>query len=310
MLRMAPPAITAKPLRRDEVGAGFTARNLPDGQIKCDRRWIVCPVLLALSCKNILIFRNRKSVYIHSHPVPHRGRFAVVTNAGWDVMDARASARMDVAGRVEPRERLAGAQDERRLSVRQNRVVLTPVAGAKSAVANPTRPGWAAANPPTTVTRRIRRRGEHGISCKAITQGMPDASAEPVCSCVHPHFPLRTRPRVQRAPGIPCALALEGGKLIAKLGRIAPRECEGVSPHRRPGERRDPLRRGLSLKDAVGRLSRNTTSCGYGSRLLVRNCALGRDDVRENAVVARSESDEAIHSFFRCRKWIASLRSQ
>jgi hypothetical protein len=37
-------------------------------------------------------------------------------------------------------------------------------------------------NPPTTVTRRIRRRGEHGISRKAITQGMPDASAEPVRS--------------------------------------------------------------------------------------------------------------------------------
>jgi hypothetical protein len=43
---------------------------------------------------------------------------------------------MAVAGRVEPRERFTGAQDERRLSVRQNRVVLTPVAGAKSAVAN------------------------------------------------------------------------------------------------------------------------------------------------------------------------------
>ena len=51
-------------------------------------------------------------------------------------MDARASARRAVAGRVEPRERLAGAQDERRLSVRQNRVVLTPVAGAKPAVAS------------------------------------------------------------------------------------------------------------------------------------------------------------------------------
>jgi hypothetical protein len=36
------------------------------------------------------------------------------------------------------------------------------------------------------VTKRIRRRGEHGISRKAITQGMPDASAEPVGSCAHP----------------------------------------------------------------------------------------------------------------------------
>ena len=93
---------------------------------------------------------------------------------------------MAVAGRVEPRERCAGAQDERRFGVRQNRVVLTPVAGAKSAVATQTRPGLRShLNPPTTVTRRIRRRGERGISRKAITQGMPDASAEPVCSCAH-----------------------------------------------------------------------------------------------------------------------------
>ena len=35
-------------------------------------------------------------------------------------------ARDGVAGRVEPRERLTGVQDERRFSVRQNRVVLTP----------------------------------------------------------------------------------------------------------------------------------------------------------------------------------------
>ena len=72
-------------------------------------------------------------------------------------------------------------------SVRQNRVVLTPVAGAKSAVTILTRPGSnRRKNPPTTVTRRIRRRGEHGISRKAATQGMPGASAEPVCSCAHP----------------------------------------------------------------------------------------------------------------------------
>src|SRR5258708_17486072 len=88
---------------------------------------------------------------------------------------------MAVAGRDEPRERPAGAQDERRFSVRQNRVVLTPVAGAKSAVAASSPTGIEELpNPPTTVARRIRRRGEHGISRKAITQGMSDASAEPV----------------------------------------------------------------------------------------------------------------------------------
>src|ERR1700682_5983219 len=129
-------------------------------------------------------------------PFRQEGRSRVVTNAGWDVVDARASARNAVAGRVEPRERLTGVQDERRFSVRQNRVVLTPVAGAKSAVANSNPTGVEQSqNPPTTVTRRIRRRGEHGISRKAITQGMPDASAEPVCSCAQSYSPLRTRPR-------------------------------------------------------------------------------------------------------------------
>ena len=48
---------------------------------------------------------------------------------------------IDVAGRVEPRERFTGVQDERRFSVRQNRVVLTPVADAKPAVANSIQPG-------------------------------------------------------------------------------------------------------------------------------------------------------------------------
>ena len=38
---------------------------------------------------------------------------------------------------------------------------------------------------------------------------------------------LHTRPRVQRAPGLPCALI--GRELRSSLGCIAPRECETVS---------------------------------------------------------------------------------
>ncbi len=38
-------------------------------------------------------------------------------------------------------------------------------------------------NPPMTVTRRIRRRGEHGISRKTIAQGRRNAPTVPVCSC-------------------------------------------------------------------------------------------------------------------------------
>ena len=42
------------------------------------------------SVKNILIFRNCKSVYIHGHPVPHEGRLAIVTDAGRDAVDVDA----------------------------------------------------------------------------------------------------------------------------------------------------------------------------------------------------------------------------
>src|SRR3984893_7896498 len=135
----------------------------------------------------ILIYRSPQSgVQLPPSRSDKRGgRASSRTRDGmwWTRQRRRAMA---VAGRVEPRERLTGGRDERRLSVRQNRVVLTPVAGAKSAVATQTRPELRShLNPPTTVTRRIRRRGERGISRRAITQGMPDASAEPVCSCAH-----------------------------------------------------------------------------------------------------------------------------
>jgi hypothetical protein len=46
-----------------------------------------------------------------------------------------------IAGRDEPRERSAGAQDDRRFCVRPSRVVLTPVAGAKLSEASRARPG-------------------------------------------------------------------------------------------------------------------------------------------------------------------------
>ena len=71
---------------------------------------------------------------------PTEGRIAIVTNAGWDAVDAAASARNVIAGRVS-RERSTSAQDERRQSVRQNRVVLAPVAGVKLSVADTIQPG-------------------------------------------------------------------------------------------------------------------------------------------------------------------------
>jgi hypothetical protein len=79
---------------------------------------------------------------------------------------------------------------------------------------------------------------------------------------------------VQRAPGIPCALYVEGDK-CKKLGRIAPREGEamsgnadGIAAHllSSPAHAGDPVRRGftaqalLSLEYWIARSSRATTS--------------------------------------------------
>jgi hypothetical protein len=56
------------------------------------------------------------------------------------------------------------------------------------------RPGAQNLNPPMTVTRRIRRRGEHGISRKTIAQGRRNAPTVPVCSCAFSfvHFARET----------------------------------------------------------------------------------------------------------------------
>jgi hypothetical protein len=53
-------------------------------------------------------------------------------------------------------------------------VVPAPVAGVKLSVADAIQPDRKAIKPAATVTRRIRRREEHGISRKAIAQGMSE----------------------------------------------------------------------------------------------------------------------------------------
>ena len=107
--------------------------------------------------------------------------------------------------------------DERRESVRQRCVVLTPRSW---------RLRW---------QQYKAHRGEHVISRKAIAQGMPDVLRCPVCSCA-PFLPtLRMRPRVQRASGIPCALWIleEGEEYLQTSGascrenaKLYQRHCE------------------------------------------------------------------------------------
>ena len=74
-----------------------------------------------------------------------------------------------------------------------------------------------------TVANKPDHRGERGISRKPLCRGCPGASAEPVCSCA-PLLPLRMRPRVQRAPGIPCALWLMEGQVFEQNSDATYRE--------------------------------------------------------------------------------------
>ena len=131
-----------------------------------------------------------------------------------------------------------GAQDDRRCSVRQNRVVLASVADVKLPVANWIQPDRSAIKPAAMEAKGIRLQGELGISRQTIAQGMPACSG---CTCMlvcalprahctrdrgcskHPAFPAPSRlrerkfskPRAPRAARTPTHIQLsspEGGR--------------------------------------------------------------------------------------------------
>jgi hypothetical protein len=115
------------------------------------------PAKLCPTGKSLLIFRNRvkpqnqKYFCFHltqitsksNRLVPPEGRSRVVTSAGRDAVDARASgAQRQSQGEMnlvsgQPACRMIGA-----FCVRQNRVVLAPVAGVKPAEAKSSSTGF------------------------------------------------------------------------------------------------------------------------------------------------------------------------
>src|SRR6195952_4480871 len=66
------------------------------------------------------------------------------------------------------------------------------------------------------VTKQLVHQGERVISRKAIAQGRPGVLRCPVCSCALCFVLSHTRPRVQRAPGLPCALSIGGREVSSK----------------------------------------------------------------------------------------------
>jgi hypothetical protein len=83
----------------------------------------------------------RKLWYL-PHIPPARGALAIVTNVGRDAVDAAARRASVIAGQVSARERSGSRKTSGAGCGRQNRVVLAPVAGVKSAeVRKPDRAG-------------------------------------------------------------------------------------------------------------------------------------------------------------------------
>jgi hypothetical protein len=58
---------------------------------------------------------------------------------------------------------------------------------------------------------------------------MPGVSGVTVVTTLVCFFTLHARLRAHRAPGIPCALQIQGEELQGKLGRFAPREGGDLS---------------------------------------------------------------------------------
>jgi hypothetical protein len=79
--------------------------------------------------------------------------------------------------------------------------------------------------------KRAGHQGELEISRNTIAQGRPDASAEPVCSCALSFCFLHTGPRVQRAPGLPCALFIYGAPKSWQTSGTSCRENADSHPH-------------------------------------------------------------------------------
>src|SRR5258707_4497212 len=90
----------------------YRSKTLPDGQITSDFQ----KSCQAPKSKIFLFSPDPNQMHIPRRPDPHRGAFRDRHGRwAWDAVDARASgAQVAIAGRDEPRERSAGAQDDRR----------------------------------------------------------------------------------------------------------------------------------------------------------------------------------------------------
>jgi len=179
--------------------------------------------------KSLPIYRNRVKSQNQKYFAFPEGQISAMTQR----IPSRSEGRIMIATNVGRAAVDAGnADNERRESVRQRRVVPTPRC-------------WRQGREKLTLLtgdggKRAVHRGELAISRKTTAQGMSDVLRCPVCSCAHFLCTLRMRPRVQRASGIPCALFFFEGERYLQSSGASCRENAKQYP-RRPGPEQGPI---------------------------------------------------------------------
>ena len=163
--------------------------------------------------KNILVPTPPKSHLQLSLSHPLQGRIAIVTDAGWDAVDAAAfCARWDCRASRKTLERFPGVLTRDVCCGRRSRVVLTP---------RRWRQVLRRCIPPNRVVTRQYPRSDGGKRARSPGRARKkplkplrrEGRTGPVnLWCLPTCFlPLHVGPRVHRTPGFPCALFLKGG---------------------------------------------------------------------------------------------------
>ncbi len=164
------------------------------------------------------------------------GRIAIVTNAGRAAVDADGIGAKGLAGRATVSKAVAHTTGA--IGVRQNRVVLAPGVCAPS-VAVMRRPDRARASIVRKATGAIVQRSPGRARHKPfqpLRREGRDVSGCPVLryAAAHAVCPWHGGPWEPPAPGLPCALFIDGGEATRKARANKPRGCDPMSIiHRR-----------------------------------------------------------------------------
>ena len=186
------------------------------------------------ACQNIPLYRNSDLSYVFAILIREKGRSYVVTSRG-SGCGGRGRRRCGTwcAGRVEPRERIAGRARRAALNAYGKTVWSWPsllrssLCGGGVASTGAASVNFAKA----TEARQNSSPGRARISRQPTAQGRPDVSAalSSLLCIACATFSHGSLAGASRHPAFPAPSLIEGAKRPAKLGQNAPREGECVS---------------------------------------------------------------------------------